>query len=160
MSYSTNLQIVLEDIAQEYRTKIEQSIRSVISQPKYKASGAGVASLTVTVIDGNAQRSPSIQVNIDDHIFRLESRNLQWTELPNMRKMLEWASYKKSDPKEARTLAWSVAKHKQKTDTWKPKTWRRKSLSAVLKEMNKDMLQRMDEAIAKDFEKSAQGVQV
>ena len=160
MTYTTNMQIKLLDIATEYRAKIEASMRSVISQPKYRNTGAGLASLTVVVIDGNAERAPAIQVTIDDHIFRLESRGLQWTALPNMKKMYEWASHKKSDPKEARDLAWRVAKHKQKTDTWKPKTWRKKSLSAVLKEMNKEMLVKFDEAIEKDFIKSAQGAQV
>lgn len=158
MSYSPNLQIKLLDIAYEYRAKIENSIRSVISQPKYINTGAGLASLVVEVIEVNG-KDPIIQVTIDDHIFRLESRALQWTKLPNMTKMLEWASHKESDPKQARKLAWAVAKHKQKTDTWKPKTWRRKSLSSVLKEMNKELLEEYTKVRQQELEKSAQGVQ-
>lgn len=156
MSYSPNLQIKLLDIATEYRGKIEQSIRTVISQPKYRNSGEGLASLTVELIDGSATKSPVIVVHIADHIARLESRGLQWTELPNMKNLLQWASYKKSDPKEARQLAWAVAKDKQKNDTWKPKTWRRKSLSAVLKEMNKEMIAEFEVAIEQDILKEGQ----
>ncbi len=143
------------DIAEEYRGKIEAAIRQVISQPKYRASGEGLASLTVVLIDGNADKAPVIVVNLADHVMRLESRNLQWTQLPDMRKMLQWASYKKSDPKEARQLAWAVAKDKQKNDTWKPKRWRKQSLSAVLKEMNKAMLQAFDKAVLDHIMKQA-----
>jgi hypothetical protein len=142
------------DIADEYRGKIEAGIRQVISQPKYRASGEGLSSLTVTVIEGNAKKSPVIVVTIADQIVRLESRNLQWTELPNMKNLLSWASYKKSDPKEAKQLAWAVAKDKQKNDTWKPKLWRRQSLSAALKEMNKAMVAAFDKAIEEDILKA------
>lgn len=155
---SVDLKIKLLDIAEEYRGKIERSIREVISQPKYRNSGAGLASLVVEVVQ-MGDRDPVIQVTMDDHIFRLESRNLQWTQLPNMNKMLEWASHKTSDPKEIKKLAWSVAKDKQKNDTWKPKSWRRKALSSVLKEMNKQLLQEYTLVRQQELEKSAQGVQ-
>jgi hypothetical protein len=156
--YSTDLQIKLNAIAYQYRDKIRSAVYQVLSQPRYKNTGAGLASLTVDVNDGNAQRSPSIVVSASDHVFRLGSRGLQWTSLPNMKKMMEWAEYKTGgDMKRAKALAWGTSKDKLKNDTWKPKAWRRQALSAVLKEMNAAMLIAFDRAIEEDLQKAATG---
>jgi hypothetical protein len=158
MAYSTDQLIKLNDVAYEYRDKIYRSIYTELNQPKLKNTGAGLASLTVTVDEGNANRSPAIIVNVDQHIFRLESRGMQWTKLPNMKKLLEWAEHKKpGDPKAAKALAWGTAMDKKKNDTWKPKRWRRKSLSATLKDMNKELLAAFDRAIQEEMNKAIAG---
>lgn len=152
--YSARLQNMMQQIARDYQSKIEDAVTKVLSQPKYRNTGEGLGTLQVKVIDGDAEKSPVIVVQAADHIFRLESKGLQWTKLPNMKNMLAWAEVKKPDKKEARELAWAVAKDKYKNDTWKPKRWRRPSLSAVLKEMNAEMLKEFDKAIQEDMDQA------
>ncbi|MCZ8021223.1 MAG: hypothetical protein O9302_00390 [Cyclobacteriaceae bacterium] len=149
--YSQRLQHMMQEIARDYQSKISDAVTRVLAQPRFRNTGEGLDSVQVDIVDGNAEKSPVIVVKAADHIFRLESKGLAWTKLPNMKKMLAWAEGKKSDKKEARNLAWAVAKDKYKNDTWKPKRWRRQSLSAVLKEMNAEMLKEFDKAIEEDM---------
>lgn len=149
--YSESTVIKLNDIAQRYKDVIHQAIHAVLSQDRYKNTGAGAASLIVDVIDGDSNKSPQITISFDDHLIFLDKRKMQWTKLPNMKKLLEWAETVKPDKKEAERLAWAVAWDKKKNDTWKAKPWRKKSLSNVLKEMNDLLLNEFDAAINEDL---------
>jgi hypothetical protein len=140
----------LNAIAQRYKDLIQQSVQSVLSQ--YKNTGAGVDSVVVDVVDGNASKAPQIIIQFDDHVLILDKRKVQWTKLPDMKDMLAWAETKKPTREEAEQLAWAVAWDKKKNDTWKPKSWRKKSLSGVLKEMNQLILQEYDEAIEQELQ--------
>lgn len=149
--YSENTVIKLNDIAQRYRDVIHQAIHDVLSQDRYKNTGAGAASLVVDVEDGDSNKAPVIRISFDDHLIFLDKRKMQWTKLPNMKKLLEWAETVKPDKKEAARLAWAVAWDKKKNDTWKAKPWRKKSLSNVLKEMNALVKEAYDKAAAEDL---------
>lgn len=136
--YSQEVIRGLNAIAYQYRDILRKSILDVLG--RYSNTGAGAASLTVEVIDGTADRSPQLVVKFDDHVLYLDKRRLQWTKLPDMRKLLQWAQTKKSSEKEAVRLAWAVAWDKKKNDTWKPKRWRKQGLGPALKEMNQRIL--------------------
>lgn len=102
-------------------------------------------------LPGDVNKSPELVISFDDHLLFLDRRKIEWTQLPNIQKLTEWAQTKKSDPKEAKKLAWATAIDKQKNDTWKAKPWRKKSLSSVLSEMNKMLLREFDAAINEDL---------
>lgn len=136
----------LNAIARQYQDILRKSILDVLS--RYTNTGAGAASLRVEVITGTADRSPQLVVRFDDHVLYMDKRRLQWTKLPDMREMLQWAQTKKSNEKEAVKLAWAVAWDKKKNDTWKPKRWRKQGLGPALREMN----QRILAAYEKDLE--------
>lgn len=146
--YSDVTIVKLNAIAHRYRDLIHRAISEVLNQDRYKNTGAGAASLTVDVVDGDANNSPRILISFDDHLIFLDKRKMQWTKLPQIKKLMEWAETVKPSKIEAKKLAWAVAWDKKKNDTWKAKPWRKKSLSSVLKEMN--------ELIKKDYDKAAQ----
>lgn len=148
--YSPRLVNVLNDIANQHAGIFERSVKDVLSQPRYTNTGAGVDSVRVEVIPGNATSSPQINITFDDHLIMLNKSKMQWTRLPNIDKLLDWAHTKKADPDEAKQLAWATAWQQRKYDTWKPKLWRKKSLSQVLKNMNEDLIRKYDEAIESD----------
>lgn len=153
--YSENTVMKLNDIAHRYKSIIHQAIHDVLSQDRYKNTGAGAASLTVDVVDGDVNKAPRILISFDDHLIFLDKRKMQWTKLPNMAKLMEWAETVKPNEKEAKRLAWAVAWDKKKNDTWKAKPWRKKSLSNVLKEMNAMVLEAFDKAIEQDLQQAA-----
>lgn len=150
--YSVNLVETLNTIAHRYQPIIQKAIRDVLTQPKYVNTGAGAASVTVDVVDGDVNKSPVIQIVFDDHVKFLDKRKMQWTKLPGMKKMLEWAATKETDPTKIKKLAFGTAWNKKKFDTWKPKLWRKKSLSGVLKELNAMVLSEFDKAIEQDLQ--------
>lgn len=156
--YSENMVMKLNEIAHRYRELVHQAIHDVLSKPPYKNTGAGAASLTVDVVDGNAQKAPVIQISFDDHLIFLEKRKIEWTKLPNMKELTAWAETKRDNRKEALKLAFAVAWDKRKNDTWKAKPWRKKSLSKVLKEMNALIIEEFDKAIDADFQRAANNV--
>jgi hypothetical protein len=153
--YSPRLVNVLNAIAYRFQGLMEQSIKDVLTQDRYKNTGAGAASVVVDVIEGNESKAPALKITFDDHLIFLNQKRIQWTRLPEMKNLITWAETKKSTREEAERLAWAVAWDKKKNDTWKPKPWRKKSLSAVLKEMNTVLLQEFDKAIDEDFQDAA-----
>lgn len=155
--YSPRLVDALNALARLYGEKIKHAVTEVLSQPRYTNTGVGVQSVAVTIIDGDTSKSPVIQIVFDDHVKLMDKRKMQWTQLPDMKKMLEWAATKESDPKAIKYLAWATAWKQKNFDTWKPKAWRKKSLSAVLKELNQEMLKAFDEAIDQDMQAAANG---
>lgn len=150
--YSENTVMRLNDIAHRYKDIVYQAIYSVISQPPYKNTGEGAASLTIDVIDGTRDKAPELVINFADHLNYINKKKLQWTKLPKMEGLLKWAETKKSTKQEAEQLAWATAWDKKKNDTWKGMPWRKKTLSQVLKEMNEMVLKAFDEAIEQDFD--------
>lgn len=133
--YSEEIVRGLNAIAYQYRDILRRSILDVLS--RYSNTGAGMASVAVEVIEGTSESSPQLVVKFDDHLVYLNKGRLQWTKLPDMRKLLQWAQTKKSSEKEAVRLAWAVAWDKKKNDTWKPKRWRKKGIGPTLTEMNR-----------------------
>lgn len=145
--YSEAIVQKLNETAHTWQPIIYREIHEVISQERYVNSGKSAESLKVEVIEGNASRAPQFDIKFDDSLLFLDKRKLQWTKLPNMKKLLEWASHKESDPKKAKRLAWATAYDKKKNDTWKAKPWRKKSLSSTLKELNKFIIQLFEDTI-------------
>lgn len=152
MSYSPNLVIKLNTIAHQYRDLIDRSLHQVLSDPKYRNTGASLAEVNVSVVDGDESKAPQVIVHLPDSLVILDKRKVQWTKLPPVKELLAWAQTKESNPVRAKKLAWAVAWDKKKHDTWKAKPWRKKSLSAVLKDMNKQVLISFDQAIEEDLQ--------
>lgn len=150
--YSEQLVIRLNDIARDYKEILRRSIQDVLA--KYQNTGKGVASVRVTVIPGDAEKAPAIQITFDDYLIVLDKRRVQWTKLPDMKKLEAWARTKEQDDKKAKQLAWAVAWRQKKFDKWKPKTWRKKSLSGALREMNERILKEFDQAIDEQFQQA------
>ena len=166
--YSDNLVIKLNTIAHQYKDKISRSLNKILSDPKYRNTGASLASLHVDVIDGDNKKSPQVIIRFSDSLNVLDKRKLQWTKLPPVKDLIAWADtreftgpvpgYKTGEapdlsPKKKRIrVAWAIAKSQQKFDKWKPKPWRKRSLSAVLKEMNQAILNSFAQAIDEDIQ--------
>lgn len=159
--YNEQLVARMNAIAHEYGPRIKSEVLSVLSSPKYRNTGAGVDSVKVTVIDGNASQSPDIKIEFADHLGILNRSKLQWTKLPDMKELLAWAETKKNSSREANALAWGTAKKQLKFDAWKPKLWRKKSLSEVLKQMNKEIVAKWEtaaeEVIVETYNKTIDG---
>jgi hypothetical protein len=151
--YSDNLVIKLNGLAHQYKDIVHRAIHDVLNQ--IKNTGAGAASLTVDVVDGNNNKAPEIMISFDDHLVFLDKRKMQWTKLSDIKKLMEWATTVKPSEREAKQLAWATAWKQKKTDAWRPKPWRRKSLSKVLKEMNALVKEVFDKAIEEDFQAAA-----
>jgi len=151
--YSEFMVIRLNAIAHKYRDIIHKAVHDVLVQ--IKNTGAGAASLTVDVVDGDTNNAPRIMIHFDDYLIYLDKRKMQWTRIPDVRKLLEWAKTIKASPREASRLAWSVAWDQVKNDTWKAKAWRKKSLSTVLKELNELVLSEFDKAIEEGLQEAA-----
>lgn len=143
--YSAELVSILNKIANDYAAKAERSIKEVVQ--KFSNTGAGVDSVKVDVLPGNTTQSPRLIINIADHLLVLNKRKPQWTKQPNMKQLLAWAETKTDNVEHAKKLAFATAYNQRKFDKWKPKYWRKKSLSEVLKEMNAAILIGFDEAI-------------
>ncbi len=165
--YSENLVIKLNTIAHNYRNQVNRSLNAVLNQPKYKASGLGLASLHVDVIDGDANKSPVITIDIDQHMIYLGSRKLEWTKLPDVRNMMQWGKIKSGTFTKvpgykdgarvapeiaAKRVVFAIAVDKKKNDTHRPKKWRGKGLSAVMKEMNREIKAAFERAIEEDLQ--------
>lgn len=157
MIYSESTVIKMNGVAHHYQELIYRAVHSVLSEPRYRNTGAGVNSLKVEVIDGDANKGPQIIIAFDDHLIFLNQRKIEWIKLPVMKDLIAWAETKTSSNREAVRMAWAVAWDKKKKDTWKPKLWRKRSLSTVLKEMNVLVLKAFDEAIEEDFIKAVNG---
>lgn len=169
--YSENLINTLNAIAYDYREKINVAMSEILSQPRYKNTGAGLASLTVDVIDGDSKKAPQIIISFADHLNLLDKRKMQWTKLPPIDDFEAWSEtrtftgpvpgYKNGlapnlPPWKAKQrIVWAIAKSKQKFDKWNGKPWRKKTLGSVLKEMNILVLSLFDKAIQEDFQKAA-----
>lgn len=152
--YSDRTVMKLNDIAHRYKDLIHQAVHDAIVK-NIRNTGEAAASLTVEVIDGNRQKSPEIVISFVDYLIYFNHRRIEWTKLPNINKLTAWAETKVPDKKAARRLAFAVAWDKQKNDTWRAKPWRRKGLSAVLKEMNQLVLDSFNEAIEEDLQEAA-----
>jgi len=152
--YSPRLVQSLNQVAYKHQPLFRKAIVDVLSQPRYTNTGIAAGSVEVEVVEGNASTSPQLNITFADHLIMLNKTKMQWTRLPNIGKLLEWAETKKDDPKQAKRLAWAVAWNQRKNDTWRAKTWRKKSLSGVLKEMNEEMLKEFDAAIQGDLDEA------
>lgn len=155
--YSHNVVMRMNEVAHRYRPLIHQAIHAVLKQPRYYNTGAGAASLAVDVVDGDTENTPVIQIMFDDHLILMEKRKMMWTKWPDMEPMVEWAQSKTNSNQEAKRLAWGTAYKQKNFDTWKAKPWRKKSLSGVLKEMNKLVLEGFDQAIEEDLQQAVKG---
>ena len=148
--YSPNIIEKLNAVAHQYRPIFVQAIQDTV----HNNTGTGAASVVVEVVEGNATKGPTIVINVNDHVILLDKRKLQWTKLPDVQKLMEWAKTKTSSDKDAKRLAWATAWDKRKNDTWKAKPWRKKSLGKVLRELNQMLLQAFDAAINEDLQEA------
>jgi hypothetical protein len=155
-NYSPRLVEKLNALANEYSGIIMKSVTDVLNTPRYRNTGLGAASVSVQVVAGDAQKAPNIILQFDDRLIFLEKKKMQWTKLPNIEKLMEWATAKlPGDEKGAKKLAWAVAWDKKKNDTWKRKRWTKASLGTVLREMNQMIVQGFDKAIEEDMQAAA-----
>lgn len=152
MIYSPAIVTRLNAVAHKNKDLIYKSVHEVLV--KIENTGKGAQSLQVDVVDGDENKSPQIHISFDDHLIFINKRKLQWTKLPEIKKLMEWAVTKTSNETQAKKLAWAVAWDKRKHDTWKPKYWRKKSLSGVLKAMNEMIVKAYDEALEEDLQKA------
>jgi hypothetical protein len=166
--YSDNLVNTLNGIAYDYREIINRQLNEILSQPRYRNTGAGLASLHVDVIEGNRDKAPQLVITFADHLNILDKRKIEWTKLPPIDQLDEWADTRTfSGPvpgyknglapnlppwKVKQRIVWAIAKSKQKFDKWSGKPWRKKSLGSVLKEMNVLVLSLFDKAIEEDLQ--------
>lgn len=150
--YSARLVDALNEIARQYRSELLASIQKVLNEARYRNTGKGVGSVKVDVVPGDSKQSPALVVTLDDYVLLLDKSKMQWTRLPNVKNLLDWARTKKSTEKEARQLAWARAYDLKKNDSWKPKKWRKRALSQVLKDMNENMLAAFEAAIDADMQ--------
>lgn len=155
--YSPRLVDRLNDIAHRYRSLIQQAINEVLTQPRYRNTGAGAASVTVDVADGTEEKSPVIQINFADHIKLLDKRSMQWTKWSNIDNLLEWAATKTTGDTAIKKLAFATAYRQKTFDHWKSKPWRKKSLGKVLKELKELVQAEFDRAIEDDLQEAANG---
>lgn len=152
--YSEKMVMRLNEVAHRYKDLVYQSIFTVINQPPYRNTGAAAASLKVDVVDGDQTKAPRLDIRFDDQLIFIGTKKMEWTKLPNMKKLIAWAETKKATREEAEQLAWAVSWDKKNNDTWKPKQWRKKSLSEVLKEMNELIVKAFDQAIEEDLQQA------
>lgn len=171
MAYSENLVNTLNGIAWKYRDIINRTLNEILKQPRYRNTGAGLASLHVDVVEGNKDRAPDIQITFADHLNLLDKRKMEWTKQPPIPNLEEWAETKTfSGPvpgyknglapnlppwKAKQRIVWAIAKSKQKFDVWKGKPWRKKSLSSVLADMNREIKIAFDDAVQRDLDKAS-----
>lgn len=169
-NYSPALVSKLNAIAHEYQQQINAQIEAVINQKKYINTGASVNSLKVEVINGTPEKAPEIIVTFADSLNILDKRKLAWTKMPVIEALDAWAQTKTFNYipgyknglapnlppwKAKKRVEWAIAINKKKFDTWRPKPWRKKSLSNVLKEMNRNVLLAFEKAIDEDFQQAA-----
>jgi len=147
-NYSPRLVNKLNDIAHHYKDLVSRSLHAVLQQ--YSNTGAGLASLTVDVVDGNENIAPQIKIGFDEHLIYLNQKKPQWTKLPDVERLIIWAKTKGKDDKQAKKMAWAIAWNMKKHDTWKRRPWRKKSLSQVLKEMNELITSEFKQAVVDD----------
>lgn len=144
----------LNEIAYRYKDLVHRAVHDVITK-NIANTGEAAASLTVDVVDGNRQKAPELVISFVDYLIYFNHSRIEWTKLPNIDKLTRWAETKVSDPRAAKRLAFAVAWDKRKNDTWKAKPWRKKGLSAVLKEMNQLILDSFNEVIDQDMQEAA-----
>jgi hypothetical protein len=154
--YSPELVIVLNQIAQVKRGEFESALTQVLNNPPYRNTGEGVNSVKVLVMPGTEAAAPQIKIEFADHLLFMDKRKMQWTKLPPISKLLPWAATRSTDPKQQKKIAWSKAWDLKKNDNWKAKPWRKKSLSAVLKEMNTEIIRDFGKAIEEMFQRATQ----
>jgi hypothetical protein len=154
--YSPELVTVLNEIAEQKAKEFQSVLVNLLSKAPYRNTGEGVNSVTIEISAGTASRAPAIKINFADHLLLMDKRKLQWVKLPLVSKLMTWAATKNSDPKQQKRMAWARAWDLQKNDSHKPKPWRKKSLSATLKEMNQQIVVAFDKAIEESFQKATQ----
>lgn len=150
--YSDNQVQVLNAIADDYAGQLLASIKQVLNEPRYRNTGRGVGSVQVDVVKGDSSKSPALVVKLEDYVLLLDKSKMEWTRLPNIRNLVEWARSKQSDEKQAQKLAWAKAWDLRRNDNWKPKKWRKRALGTVLASMNDRMLKDFEQAIERDFQ--------
>ncbi len=150
--YSPRTTEKMNAIAMRYMEIILRAIQDVVKDAKYRNTGKSADSVRVEVVSGDQGKSPVIRIELDEALLIVDKRKLQWTKLPNMKALLEWAATKESDPKKAKQLAWRTAWSKLKYDKWKAKSWRKKSLSKVLEEMNDVVFKEWQAVIEQDWQ--------
>ena len=137
-SYSPELVNDLNKLARDYAPRAEIAIKQEIA--KWSNTGAAVNSVKVEIVDGKSNQSPALKISFADHLLVFNTRHPEWVGQPNMYALTAWAQTKRSNPEEVKKLAFATAYNQKKFDTWKPKYWRKKSLSQLLKELNKKII--------------------
>jgi hypothetical protein len=154
--YSPELVIVLNEIAQQKGKEFHSVLVNLLSKAPYRNTGEGANSVTVEITAGTESKSPEIKITFADHLLFMDKRKMQWVKLPLVSKLMAWAATKTADPKQQKRMAWAIAYDLQKNDSHKAKPWRKKSLSATLKDMNQQIVAAFDKAIEQSFQNATQ----
>jgi hypothetical protein len=160
-------QAKLNQLADDYAQKLLANVKQVFEQPEYRSSDELLNSLSIQVTRATSDEPPRIILTYADQGFFIGYKNPQWTKLPIIEKLKQWADspsfsvgsipgYKSgtasglSVEKQKERIVWAIAKNKRKEDTWKQKKWKNAAgLGDLLSALNKDTLQ----SFAKDIEK-------
>lgn len=142
----------LNDIAAEYGNRLLSQVKTVFE--KYSNSGALVQSLKLEIKKATATTAPVISLIYDEQGYFIGYKNPQWSKLPRIERLLEWAQTKtftrvsgvKNDSnlpefKRREKVVWAIAKDKLKNDTWKPKRWKREAnIGQLIRHLNADTI--------------------
>lgn len=147
-----SVQQKLNDIAQQYGERLMQQVKVVFE--KYSNTGELVRSLKLEIKPATDRSAPVITLSYDEQGYFIGYRNPQWSKLPLIQELLQWAStktfqtipgYKTSSSlpefKKHERVIWAIAKDKLKNDTWKAKRWKREAnVGKLIQDLNQDTL--------------------
>jgi len=148
----------LDELAGHYSKKLLSDVYKVLSSSKYRRSGKLLDSLHIVVSRATQTEAPVILLRYADQGYYIGYKSPQWTRLPPVDDLLEWAKnisfagpipgYKANSSsnlppwKAKERIVWAIAKNKRKFDTWKAKPWKREAkLSDLLKDLNKSTIE-------------------
>jgi hypothetical protein len=156
------IQKELNEVAEVHGRKLLADVRGVFE--RLRRSGELLQSLELQVIKSTSKESPRILLTYADQGFFIGAKNLQWTKLPDITKLQEWAKnvqftgrvpgYKDGVApnlppwKVQERKLWAIAYGKKKFDTHKPKPWKREArIGDLIKKMNTDAIEAFSQAI-------------
>jgi hypothetical protein len=170
---SKQLQPILNELAEKYAAILLSQAKDVLSRAEFRATGELVNSLKVEIVPCTDQKSPLIVLRYADQGYYIGYKSPQWTKVPNLDKMKEWAKtvefngpvpgYKDGSPlppwKAKERIAAAIAYDKRKNDTWKAKPWKNRrgiNLGELLGKLNTETLEAYTQEIESTLVKSLQ----
>jgi len=168
-----DIQERMNNVAYHFAIRLENNVKSVLNQEKYKSSGALAGSVRIKVKEADGYNSPVINLTVLEHGEYIGKRKLLWTKTPPASELTEWVQkngysdgsgnvpgYRNGAPKlsnfqRAERIAWAIAISKRKNDTrFRRQTWKKESFPDVLKAMNQKTMQEFGAHIERLFKES------
>jgi hypothetical protein len=164
----------LNEFARVKGESLLRDAREELSKDKRYNSGELLNSLQLEVMEGTAEKPPVIIVKVAPQGSFLEMRKMEWTKMPPIEKLIDWASFKRfdfdripgykngapnlSEEQKKERIVWATSISKYKNNTWKRKPWKAKPVSKFLRELNAEVLQLWTTEIEKQMLKSLTGI--